>query len=150
MRTERDPGPSTDTRPVSITELVWDTNDSGTATSRRGGSLSVGGESGWLPIELLALAVEANFMTVFMARAEAGGIEVLGYASAIEAAPGSPDAPLPMFTARICVIVAAPATPRQVNTELEQTLLEAGICASLGERLTVSADIFVSPPDAGG
>ena len=63
------------------TEVVWDSDQSGTAITEDGASLGVGPDSEWPPEHLLALSAASCFMRTFLRLAAEHGLEVLGYVS---------------------------------------------------------------------
>jgi organic hydroperoxide reductase OsmC/OhrA len=126
------------------TEIVWDAGATGTAMSAAGTSLEIGQPDGWTPESLLALTAASTFMTAFIERAAAVGIEILGYVSAAHL-ESAPDQKRPTIRLAPCIVIPPTEDPASVRALCDTVLAESPIARVLEPHLVIDIGIQTLP-----
>lgn len=112
-------------------DLIWNSEDTGTAESATAGELSVGGREGWNAEELLSVAVQADLMSRFLGLAGERKLTVLGYVSAVNlVTPPAPDNQFEVML-RPCVVLADPGDEPAARELMNAARKESPVCNSL-------------------
>jgi hypothetical protein len=129
-----------------VTETVWDSGLTGTASTDEGRSLAIGDEGAWTPEHLLLFAAEGSYMASLLSLVQREGIDVLGYLSTAELHPTAVRQVPPSVLLLPCIVVGSDADAERVRAFARDAIEESPIARLLGDRLQVVLDVRAVVP----
>jgi len=120
-------------------DLVWDSGSSGTGFIRECAPVTVGGDPGWTPTDLLSLAAEADLLVCFLKIAAEG--EILGYVSAAGSKTGETGAT--RIVIRPCIVIESKSRSDEVLEMIRRAFEESPVCRALRGSLDLDPSVVV-------